>query len=102
MMSRSMVTSKGSSSPRRTVTEIEVPTGPRIRSTASERSRPTIGSPSMWVIRSPASIPARKAGVSSIGETTLTTPFSMVTSMPSPPNSPRVCTCMSLKLSASR
>ena len=40
---------------------------------------------------------ARAAGVSSIGETTLTRPFSIVTSMPSPPNSPRVCTCMSLK-----
>ena len=37
------------------------------------------------------------AGVSSIGETTLTMPFSIVTSMPSPPNSPRVCTCMSRK-----
>jgi hypothetical protein len=37
------------------------------------------------------------AGVSSIGETTFTTPFSIVTSMPSPPNSPLVCTCMSRK-----
>jgi len=33
------------------------------------------------------------AGVSSIGATTLIRPSSMVTSMPSPPNSPRVCTC---------
>jgi len=30
------------------------------------------------------------------GDTTLTTPLSIVTSMPSPPNSPRVWTCMSL------
>ena len=39
-----------------------------------------------------------RAGVSSIGATTLISPSSIVTSMPSPPNSPRVCTCMSRKL----
>ena len=38
---------------------------------------------------------ARDAGVSSIGVTTLTRPSSMVTSMPRPPNSPLVWTCMS-------
>ena len=42
-------------------------------------------------------MPARAAGVSSIGETTRMMPFSCVTSRPRPPNSPRVCTCMSLK-----
>jgi hypothetical protein len=36
------------------------------------------------------SMPAFAAGVSSIGDTTLITPFSIVTSMPSPPNSPLV------------
>ena len=49
-------------------------------------------------MRSFAMSPALAAGVSSIGETTLITPFSIVTSMPRPPNSPRVCTCMSRKL----
>ena len=42
------------------------------------------------------------AGVPSIGETTLTKPCSCVTSIPSPPNSPRVCTCMSSKSSGGR
>jgi len=53
------------------------------------------------VMMSLARIPALEAGVSSIGETTLISPSSIVTSMPSPPNSPRVCTCMSRKLLAS-
>ena len=38
--------------------------------------------------KSPAKIPALDAGVSSIGEITLTKPFSRVTSIPNPPNSP--------------
>ena len=60
------------------------------------------GSPSICVIRSPLWKPARAAGVSSIGEMTLTSPFSSVTSMPKPPNSPRVWTCISAKSSVSR
>jgi hypothetical protein len=75
---------------------IEVPTLPRIFSTASWSVRPCTGSPSSAKIRSPDWTPALEAGVSSIGDTTLMTPFSIVTSMPSPPNSPRVWTCMSL------
>ena len=47
-------------------------------------------------------MPARNAGVSSIGEITLTTPSSMPTSMPRPPNLPCVPTCSSLNASASR
>ena len=39
---------------------------------------------------SPGSRPARAAGVSSMGVTTLTMPSSMVTSIPRPPNSPDV------------
>ena len=39
-------------------------------------------------------------GGHSIGVTTLMKPSSCVTSMPRPPNSPRVCTCMSSKSSA--
>jgi hypothetical protein len=45
--------------------------------------------------------PRRFVLMSSIGVTTFTMPSSCVTSMPSPPNSPRVCTCMSRKLFAS-
>ena len=69
--------------------------GPRIFSTASFRLRPITASLSICVMMSPAWMPALAAGVSSIGETTLTSPLSIVTSMPSPPNSPFVCTCMS-------
>ena len=100
---RAMLTSMGSSLPtRRRVSAMLVLTGPRIRSTASDRLRPRTGSSSMWVITSPARMPARWAGVSSIGETTLTRPFSIVTSMPRPPNSPLVWTCMSRYFLASR
>ncbi len=92
---RSILTSNASSSPRRMVSVMPEPTLPRIFSTASDRVRPSTASPSRWLIRSFGCSPALAAGVSSIGDTTLTRPFSMVTSMPSPPNSPRVCTCMS-------
>src|SRR5262249_62191617 len=40
--------------------------------------------------------PACASCYSSNGATTLTKPSSIVSSMPSPPNSPRVCTCMSV------
>ena len=93
-----MVRSNGSSSPSRTtVITMSEPTGPRILSTASASVRPSTDSPSIWVMKSLASTPASAAGVSSMGETTFTKPFSMVTSIPRPPNSPRVCTFMSSK-----
>ena len=57
---------------------------------------PITGWPSSAKIRAPGWMPSVDAGVSSIGDTTLMTLFSIVTSMPSPPNSPRVWTCMSL------
>ena len=78
------------------------PTGPRIRSTASSSVSPITLSPSTWTMRSPGCTPARSAGVPSIGATTLTKPFSWVTSIPSPPNSPLVCTRMSSKSSGGR
>ena len=56
-----------------------------------------MASSSIWVITSPDMMPALAAGVSSIGATTLTRPSSIVTSMPSPPNSPCVVSCMSLQ-----
>ena len=95
MMARCKVTSKGGCLPRRTVSTILELTGPRILSTASDSVRPMIGLLSIWTIRSPGWMPALAAGVPSMGDTTLITPFSIVTSMPSPPNSPLVCTCMS-------
>ena len=49
---------------------------------------------------SPALIPALDAGVSSIGLITLKKPFSGMTSMPRPPNSPLVSTCISRNCSA--
>ena len=66
---------------------------PLIRSTASLRFLPSIGSLLMWVMKSPAITPAFCAGVSSIGLITLITPFSIVTSIPIPPNSPLVSFC---------
>ncbi len=102
MMSRVSVTMTGLSAPlRMMVSLILVFTGPRIFSTAWFRVRPCTCSSSSLVMMSLARTPALAAGVSSIGATTLIRPSSMVTSMPSPPNSPRVCTCMSRKLLAS-
>ena len=97
MIARVSLTSNGSCPSRRTVNVISLLTGPRIFSTASGRVRPWTGVPSRWVIRSAGFKPARAAGVSSIGETTFTSPLSIDTSIPSPPNSPRVWTFMSLK-----
>ncbi len=103
MVSRVILTSKGSSVPSRwRVMVMSEPTGPRIMSTASLRVRPITLSPLTWTMRSPGWTPARSAGVPSIGATTLTTPFSWVTSMPRPPNSPLVWTCMSSKSSGGR
>ena len=50
-------------------------------------------------MKSPALIPALDAGVSSIGEITFTTPDSILTSMPNPPNSPLVSVCISSNIS---
>ncbi|MFO1037029.1 MAG: hypothetical protein U1E45_09305 [Geminicoccaceae bacterium] len=94
---RFSVTSIGSSLPSRSRRRpISESMGPRIFSTASLSVMPSTGSPSMCVMKSPDLMPAVNAGVSSMGDTTLTRPFSIVTSMPRPPNSPRVWTCMSL------
>ena len=51
----------------------------------------------MCVMKSPSIIPALSAGVLSIGEMTFTNPFSIVTSIPNPPNSPLVSLVNSLK-----
>ncbi|MCY1558519.1 hypothetical protein D9M68_954600 [compost metagenome] len=77
------------------MTLTEVPIGPRILATASSSVRPCTCAPSISMMRSLAMMPALAAGVSSMGETTLITPSSMVTSMPRPPNSPDVSSRMS-------
>ena len=77
IVSLMMLTSKGSSTPSRTtVIIISEPTGPRILSTASSNVFPKVLSPSTFVMKSPASIPALAAGVSSMGDTTFIKPFS--------------------------
>jgi len=81
---------------------MSVPGLPRIMPTASIIDSPLVGLPSILTIRSPASMPALEAGVSSMGETTLMKPSSTPTSMPSPPNSPVVLSCSSAKASGSR
>ena len=99
-MSLMITISKGSSSKFLTiVSDTSEPTGPLILSTASDKERPRIASPSTWVIKSPDCIPASDAGVPSIGETTLTNPSSWVTSIPKPPKAPFVSTCISSKFS---
>ena len=85
MTSRTTVILSGSVTPsRRTVSMMEELAGPRIFSTASRSVSPCTGSPSRCEMRSPARMPALTAGVSSIGEITLMSSFSIVTSMPSP------------------
>ena len=88
--------SKGSVSFLRTVILTLLPTGPLNFSTALFSGKPLIDFPSMPIIKSPGNIPALCAGVSSIGETTLTTLFSKVISIPKPPKVPFVFTCISL------
>ncbi len=91
-----MVILSGLSSPLRTMVKtMSVPGCPRILSTASFSDIPFTGVSSRRIIKSPALIPARSAGVSSIGEMTLTKPSSMPTSIPRPPNSPVVPSCRS-------
>ena len=75
---------------------------PRISFTASSRRMSLVGVSPILMIRSPAFTPALAAGVPSMGETTFTKPSSVPISMPSPPNSPCVLTCSSLKAFSSR
>ena len=99
MRARVIETSSGFSWPLRMILSLILEfSGPRIFSTAWLSVSPCTGSSSRCVMMSLAMMPALAAGVSSIGATTLIRPSSMVTSMPRPPNSPRVCTCMSRKL----
>ena len=97
MTSRVIETLISSAAPsRRIVSLILLPRGPRIFFTASIRFMPLVNSSSILRIWSPGCIPARKAGVSSIGDTTVKMPSLRVISMPRPPKLPRVSTWSSL------
>ena len=96
MTSRMSETSNGSLVPsRRIVTVTFVPFGPRIFLTASGRLMSLVASPSIFTIRSPGWMPARHAGVPSIGATTVSTSSRIVISIPRPPKLPEVSTCIS-------
>ena len=102
-MSLTIFTTKGAVSPSlKTVSLISVFGRPRISFTASPKLIPLVALSSIFIIKSPALIPALAAGVSSIGATTLIRPSCVPTSIPNPPNSPWVPTCKSRKASASR
>ena len=72
-----------------------MPALPRMRLTASGSVMPAAGVPSMLATWSPVWIPARWAGVPSIGVTTLSAWSLRVSSMPMPTNAPLISTCMS-------
>jgi hypothetical protein len=100
MWSRMMASSRGALKPSRMmVSSTRLPAGPRIRCSTSDRSIPCVLAPSMATSSSPARMPARAAGVSSMGATTTMPSPLRATSMPSPPNSPEVSIFISLKTS---
>ncbi len=82
---------------RATVMETGVPGLPRRRSTASCRSMLTVDCSPMRVMKSLDRTPARWAGVFLSTRTTVRLPSRMAMTKPSPPNSPRVCSFISLK-----
>ncbi len=103
MTARVSVTTTGALSPLREMVSVIVVLGlPRMRFTASLSDMPFTGVSSSLMMRSFGLMPALNAGVSSIGEITLTKPSSMPTSMPRPPNWPCVPTWSSLNASWSR
>ncbi len=103
MVVRVSVNSSGSGLPGRSTLSLTwVLMMPRIFSTAWVRERPFTSWPSIWLMMSLARMPALKAGVSRIGLATLRTPSSIVTSMPRPPNWPRMSVSMSRNDLASR
>ncbi len=75
---------------------------PRMRRTASPMVMPRTGASSIWLMRSLAIRPARKAGEPSMGETTLTSPSSIEISIPTPTNRPAVPSRNSRKWRGSR
>jgi len=75
------------------------PLGPRSFRTVSIRVRSLVSWPSIFTIRSPGWMPARSAGVPSMGATTVSMRSFTVISMPRPPKLPEVSTCISLNTS---
>ena len=69
--------------------------------TAAMSVMSSVDSPSIFTTRSPGSSPAIKAGVPGSGVTIVSHFSRIVISMPSPPNSPSVSTCISLYMSGS-
>ena len=95
--SRVMVNSFGLSQPSRKISSRTwVFLGPRIRSTASSMLMSFVHSSLIFRILSPAAIPARSAGVSSMGEMTVSCWFLMPIWMPTPWNSPLMSMLISL------
>jgi len=88
MTSRTSVTSVGGLSLYLIVRRTEEPFGPRNLAVTSPRPRPAVGWPSMAVTTAPDWIPARAAGLSSTGETTFTSPFSIPMVRPTPVKAP--------------
>ena len=78
-----------------------VPGSPRSFLTASSSEMPSVASPSISMILSPDSRPARNAGVPSIGAITVSIVSLMPMVMPRPPNCPAVSSRMALKASLS-
>ena len=85
-----------------TVISTEVPGSPLMSFTASEIGRSFKDVPPTSIIKSPDFIPTLCAGVSSIGDITLTKLSSVVISIPRPPNFPVVPIFSSLKSSCDR
>ena len=76
-----------------------VPFGPLMSFTASMRLMSLVEVSSIITILSPARMPARNAGVSSMGAMTVSIPSLIPMVMPMPWNSPWVSICISLYMS---
>jgi len=98
-----IVKSNNLSLPSRIIVSVTfVPLSPLSILTAASSVISRVTSPSILTILSPASIPALKAGVSSIGDITVRILSLIPISIPMPPNSPFVSSVISWKLSGSR
>jgi hypothetical protein len=75
-----------------------VPFSPRIFFIASSSERPSVEAPSILMIRSPPWMPARHAGVPSMGEITVTQLSRIPIEIPIPPKEPCVVVSRPLRL----
>ncbi len=102
MTSRTMASFLGSAPGLPTVTLTRVPGFPRSRSTASWTSMLMVDCSSIREMTSLARMPERWAGVPFRTFMTVRLPSRIPMTKPSPPNSPRVCSRISLKCLGSR